>query len=237
MLLMGALAGDLAESGLFALFFLVPGALGLFLSWKVGRWGFILPVLLTVALLILFAPVLPFTLAHPEGGPEFIMVVLFLAGALLAVIGGGVSLAQWLRRSAKAGATPAQRTTLKVILGITLIIIVLSLTLSTLARTSLAADVRANTTAVGIKDFAFSQSPLRVAAGDTVRLAVRNDDNALHTFTLPEAGVDVTIPPGAERLVEFQAPAAGTYTWYCVPHTSVTEAGRDGMVGKLIVAP
>jgi plastocyanin len=237
MLFMGALAGDLAETGVFALAFLVPGLLGLFLSWKVGKWGFILPVLLVLALLVMFTPFLIFTLAHPEAGPEFIVVALFLIGAVLAVIGGGISIAQWLRRSAKAGATPGQRLAFKGILGATLVIVLVSLALSAMARTSLAADVRAGATVVEIKDFAYTLTPLQVKAGDTVRLAVRNDDSSLHTFTLGEAGIDVAIPPGAERLVEFQAPAAGTYTWYCVPHSGATETGRQGMVGTLVVAP
>lgn len=206
MLLMGILTGHLAESAPFALFFVVPGLLGLFLSWKVGRWGFILPVLLALALLVLFAPFLPFTLAHPEGGLEFIMVTVFLVGALMAVIGGGISIVQWLRRSAQTSTTPVQRLAFKVILGATLVTVVVSLALATLARTSLAADVRAGATAIEIKDSAYSLSPLQVATGGTVRLAVRNDDTTLHTFTLPESGVDVAIPAGAERLIEFQAP-------------------------------
>lgn len=54
----------------------------------------------------------------------------------------------------------------------------------------------------------------------------------LHTFTLVEAGIDVAIPAGAERLVEFEAPATGTYTWYCVRHSGMTEAGRQGRWGR-----
>jgi plastocyanin len=237
MLLMGALTGGLAEGGVFSLAFLIPGLLGLFLSWKVGRGGFILPVLLVLALLVLFTPFLAFTLMHPEAGPDFIIVALFLAGALLAVIGGGLSIVQWRRRSAKPGATPGQRLAFKVILGATLALVLASLTLSLMARTSLAADVRAGATGLVIKDFSFSLKMLPVQTGDTVRLAVRNDDTTLHTFTLVEAGINVAIPPGAERLVEFQAPAAGTYTWYCVPHSSATATGREGMVGTLIVKP
>ncbi len=237
MLLSSALAGSLAQMGIFSLFFFVPGLLGLFLSWKVGRGGFIVPVLLVLALLLLFTPMLTFALAHPEAGSEFIMMALFLVGALLAVIGGGISIVQWRRRSAKAGATPGQRLALKVILGLTLAIALAALALSAMARTSLAADVRAGATVVEIKDFAFTQSSLSVKAGETVRLAVANDDTSLHTFTLVEAGIDVAIPPGAERLVEFQAPAAGTYTWYCVPHSRATSSGREGMVGTLVVEP
>jgi plastocyanin len=238
MLAMGLMAGDIAETLQFAAFFLVPSLLGIILSWAVGRWGLILPVLLVLALLVMFGPFLPFALAHPEGGQEFIMVALFAVGALLAVIGGGISLGQWLRRSARPGASPAQRLAYKGILGATLALVVVSVVATTLARTSLPAEVRAGTTPVGIKEFAFGDSLVTVNAGETVRLAVRNDDSALHTFTLAEAGIDVVIPAGAERLVEFQAPAAGTYTFYCVPHSAVNAAGRrEGMVGTLAVRP
>ena len=237
MLLMSALAGSLGQMGIFSLFFFVPGLLGLFLSWKVGRGGFIVTVLLVLALLLLFAPMLTFALAHPEAGSEFIVMALFLIGSVLAVIGGGASIVQWRRRSAKAGATPGQRLALKVTLGATVAIALAALALSVMARTSLAADVRAGATVVGIKDFAFTVSSLPVKAGETLRLAVANDDTSLHTFTLVEAGIDVAIPPGAERLVEFQAPAAGTYTWYCVPHSGMTAEGRQGMVGTLVVEP
>jgi plastocyanin len=237
MLLMSALAGTLGQTGIFALFFFVPGLLGLFLSWKVGKGGFIVTVLLVLALLLMFAPMLTFTLAHPEAGSEFIMMALFLVGSVLAVIGGGISIVQWRRRSAKAGATPGQRLALKVTLGAIVAVALAALALSVMARTSLAADVRAGATVVGIKDFAFTVSSLPVKAGETVRLAVANDDTSLHTFTLVEAGIDVAIPPGAERLVEFQAPAAGTYTWYCVPHSGMTPEGRQGMVGTLVVEP
>ena len=68
-----------------------------------------------------------------------------------------------------------------------------------------------------------------------MRLVVKNDDPALHTFTLPEAGVDVSIPPGSEKLVEFKAPAAGSYLWYCIPHSDAGPIGRTGMVGVLVV--
>jgi plastocyanin len=235
--LIGVLSGDLAETAMFVGFLLVPGLLGVVLSWKVGRWGFILPELLALALMVLFVPFLPFTLAHPEGGLEFIMAAVFVAGALLAVVGGGVSIVQWLRRTATTGATPAQRMALQVVLSALVVVVVASLTLTALARTTLAADVKAGATPVAIKNFDFAVHTLTAKPGDTVRLAVRNDDSALHTFTLPEAGVNVTIPAGAERLIEFQAPAAGTYTWYCVPHSNQGAAGREGMVGKLTVAP
>ena len=237
MLALGVLGGDLAGAAPFVLMLLAPGLLGLFFTWKVGRWGFIVAGLLALVLLGLFAPILPFMLAHPEGGTDFIVVTLFLAGALLGIAGSAVSVAQWRRRTAVPGASPRQRLGLTAAVGLTLAVVLASVVLSMLARTSLAAEVRASAKPVGMKNFAYTEAVLNVSAGETVRLAVRNDDTALHTFTLAEAGIDVAIPPGAERLIEFQAPAAGTYKWYCVPHSSETELGRDGMVGTLVVGP
>lgn len=234
---LGLTTGSLAELGLFAVFMLVPSLLGLFLALKVGRWGFILPLLLVLALLALLGPMLPFMLAHPEAGLEFILVAVFTAGALLAIVGSVASLGQWLRRTARPGATRGQRLTLNGLLALTLILVLASLLITTLARTTLAEAERAGATPIAIKDFAFGHAPLTVQAGQTVRLAVRNDDSALHTFTLAEAGLDVSIPAGAERLIEFTAPAAGAYTFYCIPHSSATPSGREGMVGTLLVQP
>lgn len=236
-LFIGLQAGDLAETGPFVLFFLVPGLLGMFLPWRFARWGAILPILLALALSAMILPFMSFSLLHPEGGLEFVLALLFVAGAALGIIGGVVSTVQGFRRTARPGATPLQRRGYGVGLVLLVGLIAASFIISALARTTLAADVRAGATEVQMKDFNFTTRLLRVSAGETVRLAVRNDDTALHTFTLPDAGVDIVIPAGAERLVEFTAPAAGSYTWYCVPHTMLTDAGPEGMVGTLTVAP
>ncbi len=99
----------------------------------------------------------------------------------------------------------------------------------------LSSEAKANAISIGIKDFQFSPDHLQVKAGEMVRLVVKNNDTTLHTFTFKEAGVDVSIPPGAERLVEFQAPAPGTYQWYCIPHSDSGAEGKTGMIGSLIV--
>jgi plastocyanin len=99
----------------------------------------------------------------------------------------------------------------------------------------LSAEAKANALSVEIKSFDFNPNRIQARAGTTVRLVVKNNDPTLHTFTLPQAGVDVSVPPGSERLVEFQAPAPGEYRWYCVPHSEPGPNGRTGMVGILNV--
>ncbi len=110
-----------------------------------------------------------------------------------------------------------------------------SLGLTVMVRTTLNSEVESNAMRIEIKDFNFNPDTLQVKAEQTVRLVVRNDDTTLHTFTLNVVKVDVSISPGAERLVEFQAPAPGTYQWYCLPHSDSGPEGRTGMVGSLVV--
>jgi plastocyanin len=237
MLVAGLLDGTLGMSVIFVAFFGVPGLLGVLLPWRFARWGFVLPVLLALALLFLLAPGLPLTLAHPEAGTDFAMVVLVAVGAGMGAIGGVASIIQSWRKSARVGASPAQRRALQIILGLTALVLVVSAVLSVLAHTTLAPEVRAGATPVQMHEFQFTTQQVNAQAGQTVRLAVKNDDTTLHTFTLPEAGINIVVPAGTERLIEFQAPAAGTYTWFCIPHSSASASGRTGMTGKLIVAP
>jgi heme/copper-type cytochrome/quinol oxidase subunit 2 len=233
----GALDGQPGMMPPFVLVMLVAGLFGVILPWRFGGRGYILPVLLAVAAVALLVPIIPRALANPDGGLEFIAIALFLVGALMAVVGGVVSIVQWRWGVAAAGATPGQRRAYQVTMAVAAAIVVLGLAMSSVARARLANEVRAGTMAMQMKGGTYSINPLPAAAGQTVRLAVRNDDATLHTFTLDEAGVNVNIPPGAERLVEFQAPAPGSYTFYCVPHHAVTEKGIEGMVGQLVVAP
>ncbi len=236
-LVTGLLTGTLATGAIFGAILAVPGLLGIFLPRRFARWGFVAPVLLALVLLAMLAPTLPLTLAHPEAGVDFAMVVLVAVGAAMGAIGGVVSIIQSLRKSARSSATPAQRRALQIILGLTAAVLVVSAVLSVLAHTTLAPEVRAGATPMQMHNFQFATLQVNAQAGQTVRLAVKNDDTTLHTFTLPEAGIDVVIPAGTERLIEFQAPAGGTYTWFCLPHSMPSASGRTGMVGQLIVAP
>jgi plastocyanin len=88
------------------------------------------------------------------------------------------------------------------------------------AAVTVAAD--GSTAATGgvitIRDFAFSA--VDVDPGDTV--TVRNEDSAAHTVTSTDGTFDTgTIGPGES--VTFVAPAAaGSYSFVCAIHTSMT---------------
>jgi plastocyanin len=209
---------------------LIAGAL-----LRFGVWAQVLAGVLALALLALVLPFSIFNLLHPESGGDFIPVLLLVVGAAFGLIGTAVSLIQRRRHTLRAVATPAESLALRVILVALALVALASLALTAVARTTLSAETKTNAIGVEIKSFDFNPNHIQVKAGSTVRLVVKNNDPTLHTFTLAEARVDVSVPPGSEKLVEFQAPAPGEYRWYCVPHSEAGANGRTGMVGSLSV--
>ena len=234
-LVFGLLNGSAGDSAGFAIVFMAVGLLVAGAVWRFGRWAFILAALLSFALLGLLVPFSLFSLSHPESANDFIPIVLALAGACLGFVGAIVGIVQWRRKTVRAEGTSAERLAVGGVLGVLAVATLLSIVLSLTSHTVVSAAARAGATSVQIKSFTFTPGSLLVSPGGTVRLVVKNDDTTLHTFTLPQAGVDVSVPPGSEKVIEFMAPAAGSYQWFCIPHSSVNGATREGMVGTLTV--
>jgi plastocyanin len=209
---------------------LISGAL-----LRFGVWAQVLAALLSLALLALVLPFSIFNLLHLESGGDFIPIVLVIAGAGFGLCGSVAGLWQRRRHTLRVTATRTETLAVQAILSAVALRAVASLLLTAAARTAVSAQSKAGAIAVQQKDSHFGPDRIQVKTGQPVRVVVRNDDTTLHTFTLDEAGVDVSIPPGAERLVEFNAPSVGSYRWYCIPHSETGPAGRAGMVGTLVV--
>ncbi len=232
-LVAGLLAGDVAANSGFGLAFIVIGLLVAALIWRVGRGTLFVAGGLAFLLLTLMVPFSLFNLVHPESAPDFVPIVLTLAGALLGLMGSVAAGVEWRRGAGRAKALPGEIWALGGLLGIVGAAVALSVVLTLTGHTSVSAEAKARATSVQMKDFAYAPGALQVSPGATVRLVVVNEDATLHTFTLPAAGVDVSVPPGAEKVIEFTAPAAGVYQWYCIPHAGAKGATRTGMVGTL----
>lgn len=81
-------------------------------------------------------------------------------------------------------------------------------------------------------DFAFSTSTITVKAGESIALNFKNDGKVIHNWTLERQGIGTqTIGGGTSDAVEFTAPPAGSYTYFC----SVPGHRERGMVGTLTV--
>lgn len=81
-------------------------------------------------------------------------------------------------------------------------------------------------------EFSFNPSRIRVRAGERIKITFKNNGRAPHNFILE--GLDIgtkIIGAGQIDVVEFVAPASGTYTFFC----SVAGHRTAGMKGSLKV--
>lgn len=74
--------------------------------------------------------------------------------------------------------------------------------------------------------FAFDPSELSAPAGGTIEFT--NADEAPHTFTAEEAGIDVQADPGGSATIDLAGVEPGTYDFLCTIHP-------DTMTGTLEV--
>lgn len=196
-----------------------------------GSWARTVGLLAGLALLAVAAPFGAEVLGHPDSFFDFFPVASMLVGAVLAVGGSLASALPW--RRARDGRARGGR--LRGVAAATVAVLVtlasVSAVLTFTGRHTVSAIDRFGAEPVALVDFAFEPVDLTVPAGRPARFVVRNDDLALHTFTIDELGVDAVVKPGRESLVEFTPERAGTHLLYCRPHTQ----DGQGMVATLTV--
>lgn len=82
-------------------------------------------------------------------------------------------------------------------------------------------------TVVG-REYAFSPSTISISAGERVKITFQNNGGTPHNLVIEGLGISTrTIGSGKTDIVEFTAPASGTYSFFCsVPGHRV--AGMEG---------
>lgn len=104
-----------------------------------------------------------------------------------------------------------------------------------------ATDDGAQKFAVELGDYRYHPDTIEVTTGGKVILELHNRDSITpHNFTLKDESVglniDTNVPAGKTVKVEFTAPAAGSYTFYCNKKLLFLESHRErGMKGTLMV--
>lgn len=81
-------------------------------------------------------------------------------------------------------------------------------------------------------DFWFAPDTLRLVAGETVNLAVRNDGRLYHDLTIEALGLTIGVDAGARSRAALTIAEPGTYTFVC----SVPGHAEAGMRGNLDVS-
>lgn len=221
MLIVEALiAGDGGFAVFAALFTVVPLALS-GLVWRFGSWALIVSAVLMVVGLLFVAPVLPVGLANPDSFFDFAPVVVTVTGAVIALIAAVVAFVQDRRGSGRTVMSSGQRQAAFAIVAV-LAVASLASGIATLTnRSSVSATAKSGATEVKMKSSKFEPLRVNVRVGQPAKVLVKNADPAVHTFTIKQLGIDYTITPGSEKLVELNAPA-GTYTYVCTVHSGMT---------------
>lgn len=81
------------------------------------------------------------------------------------------------------------------------------------------------------KRYSFNPSTIRVNQGDLVRITVESTDVS-HGIAIREYDINVELPPGQTKIIEFTADKKGTFNFYC---SVFCGSGHSRMTGTLIV--
>ena len=191
-------------------------------------WGLIVGVLGGLLGLLFHGTSLPLALSSPNSFYDFSSTVLGTLGAVCILVGSVGGLIQHFRRSETFTISPAVRTGVMGVLGLLLVVNVISavLTVASIGGVS-AADEQGATIVIG-KKVVFEPESFTARANQNTRVVFKNKDPILHTLTIDALDIDAKIGPGAEKLIEFSAPA-GTYEYHC----RIT--GHEDMKGTLTI--
>ena len=148
----------------------------------------------------------------------------------MALVGSIVAFVQLRRGSARVGATVAERNTLWGIVAVVAVVVIVSGVATLAARDTVRDTERAGAVEVVMKRTEFKTARLDAKAGETLRLVLKNDDLHIHTFTIDELGIDVTVGPRGEKALELSSANTGTFEYKC------TIPGHESMTGTLEVS-
>jgi plastocyanin len=194
-------------------------------------WRIVAVVLAVLIALMLFWTA--FGLATPDSFFDFVPGLLVLPGALLA-LGAGIASIRAGRKDPTRGPSGRERPVMAGLAGVLGVLAALSAVLTVAGKDTVSEEDRQNADlVVTLSDFEYDRAAYDATAETTV--LVRNDDPVVHTFTIDDLDIDVTLTPGSEHLVTLPA-ELGTYVVYCAPHTSDTDdPGDDDMAARLTI--
>ncbi len=232
LLFFGAMAtargGDL-EDIVFVVIFAVPAVVVAGLAFRFGKWLALVAGVWALLNLVLNGPFILPSLAHVNSFFDFGLALAVIVALIIATVAGAVAFVQHRRGSARPYGTPRERATLWTIVGIVVGLMALSGIMHLSAISEVSASDRAQAIVVGMKNTEFDPTEIQMAAGAPASFAVRNSDFVVHTFTVEEADVDVSIIGGSEKLISLRAMDAGTYEFFC------TVPGHEDMKGTIVV--
>ena len=199
------------------------------LMLRFGRWALALAALWGFLNLFWGYLFLVLSLSYPNSFFDFVLPLLLTVGAILAVVGAIVAFVQQRRGTVRREFTRAERRTFTAIAVVLVALTILSGSLHIAGLTTVTLQDEEGAVVVEMKNSYLSPERLELRVGETVRLAVKNNDFFVHTFEIDVLGIEHTVLPFSELLIELRPPKAGEFTY-------LSEAPMTGdMEGTLVV--
>ena len=183
------------------------------LMWRFGKWALVVTALWGLLNLFLWGSLLIRALSYPNSFFDFVMPLLLTASALFAGVGATVTLVQRRRGAPRTAATRAERRTFGVIVIVLLGLVILSGVLHIVGRTTVSAGAKSGAIVVEMKNSYLMPERLELRAGEITRILVKNNDFFIHTFEIDELGVDYTVLPFGEVLIDLRPTNTGEFTF------------------------
>lgn len=199
---------------------------------RAGTWARLAAVVVAGLHLIAYAEVLRDVTTYRASALDLLPLAAVALGTWL-VVGAGV--AGVVVRSPRPLLLAMERWAVRSALAAVLVVAVVSGLATVLGGGSVDEAAARFVVPVDLVDFVFSPATIEVPEGG--RLLVHNSDPVLHTFTVPGIGIDRTIPPGGDALIDLRGVDGGTWAVYCKPHADVDQPdpSRAGMAAWLTV--
>ena len=212
-------------------FFIIPIVLsGIVagLMWRFGRWALVVAAVWG-SLNLWWAWLLVLSLSYPNSFFDFVLPLLLTVGALLTVVGAIVAFVQQRRGTVRTVSSRAERRTFGAIAVALLALSVLSGSLHIAGLTTVSAEAETGAIVVDMRNSYLVPDRLEISVGETAWIVVKNNDFFVHTFRIDELGVEYTVLPFSELLIELRPTSTGEFTYR-------SEATMTGdMEGTLVV--
>ena len=219
--------GDPVTLGIF-LFSMMLSVIFAGLMWRFGSWALVLAALWGF-LNLGWGGLLGISLSYPNSFFDFVLPLLLTVGALLALVGAIVAFVQQRRGTVRTVSRRAERRTFGAIAVALVALVILSGTLHVAGLTAVSAQAEAGAIIVELRNDYLIPGRLEISVGETARIVVKNNDSFLHTFEIKELGVQHTVLPFSELLIELRPTNTGDFTYR-------SEAPMTGdMEGTLVV--
>jgi hypothetical protein len=220
-LLVMMLIYDAGEAG-FILFFAVPGLIvaAALVFWR--RWGLLVAILGSLFGLSFLLPEAGLILTTPKAFFDFTVGWFAIVGLFIVLVAAIAGTVQYFRKAPSPALVRWQKSVITGIAAVLAVAAVVSFVLMLANTGSVSASEAGDAQRLTAEHTKWDVEMITSPAGE-VRLVVKNSDPMLHTFTVEDLDIDVSLSPWSEQVIVLGDLSAGNYGFVCRAFDHETE--------------